>query len=560
MLIGTAITGFLLSFILIRRIPGEPLARAVIATAAVTVVSITVLLLARVLSNRIGWARPHPVIVVSALILASLVRSASNWLYANRWSGGQEIDTNPVGRSVSSLIIFVVLGLIMGASAQLAHERTEANTALLIEQARLRQLIENADAELHRSEIDLRTRAHSLLQPTVEEIRELISGEISESAAHMLAERIDVAVNEVVRPASRELALSPLAESEQIVSEATPSLSLLRDRIDITLAIRPGWLMFVWWVVLLPGVIALGAQSSGLARSFILGLIFWPIIWAIKLLWPRRFRNMPVALGLGILLIVYSVLNIGFQFFLPSGGQAVTGSETWVANVQVGIIIRVALAMLVSILAMLNVHGEQIRASLIETNAALEELISRIKRETWLLHRSVSLAVHGPMQSALISTAMRLSAAHRTPEIVADARRRLEEALTALTAEQNESASLSLALEDLQGLWSSVVQISFEVEPLAQQRVAVDIGLSRCVIEICREATSNAIRHGHATAIAICITTAEDLIEIKVTDDGDGISSVKVAGLGSQMFDETCLRWSITNDADGGSELIAVVA
>lgn len=557
---GLAISGYLLSFILIRRIPGHSFIWGIVVTLGVTAISISVLVLARLLGNSVGWNRAHPVFVVSALIAASVTRSVANWLSVNWWSGGQEIDSSPLGRSVSSLLVFVSLGLIMAASAQLAHERTQANSALLMEQARLRRLIETSDAELHRSEIELRERAHLLLQPTVDEIRDLISGEISQPEARALAERIDIAVNDVVRPASRELALTALEESEQIVSEAPSSRSLLKDQMDITRAIRPWWLVIAWWPVLLLGAIALGANSAALGRSLLLVVFFLPLIWAVKLLWPRRFRMMSVARGLVVLLIVYSILNIAFQPFFPNGDQAITGSETWAANLKLGILIRVALAMLVSILAVLSIRGEQIQASLMETNTALEELISRIKRETWLLHRSVSLAVHGTVQSALISTAMRLTAENRTPETVVDARRRLDEALKLIRERQGVEISVPHAMTDLNGLWSPVVRFSSDISPAATQRLATDTGLSRCAIEICREATSNAIRHGNASSVKIRIATVGELLEIRVTDDGDGPSSDVVAGLGSQMYDETCLRWQLDCKHDGGSELIAVLA
>ena len=558
-LIGLAVTGFILSFVYILRIPGQSLLVSVLSTAVMSAISIVVLLVVRAIANRDGWVRPHPAVIIVGLAVASLIRSAATWIDVGWHSAGQQLDSNPFGRATSSVIITVALGLIMAASAQLARERRQANDGLLAEQSRLQSLIETADAELIRSEVELRARAHSLLEPAVEEIRGLISGEISEEAAFELAERIDVAVNDVVRPASRELALSPLVESRQIISETPRSVSLLKDRLDITRAIRPGWLMVAWCGVLLPGVIVLGAQWRGVWRALLLAALAFLVIWALKVLWPRRLRNMPVALALVVLLIVYAALNVTFQFFLPTGEQAISGSEAWVANVQAGVLIRVGLAMLVSILAILNLRAEQIRVSLIETNAALEELVSRIKRETWLLHRSVSLAVHGTVQSALISTAMRLTAADRTPDTVADARRRLEDALSALSTRQGIEVSVPHAMTDLHGLWSPVVRFTSDISPEAVERLADDAGLSRCAIEICREATSNAIRHGGAGSVKIRIITNGDLLEIRVVDDGDGPSSTTVAGLGSQMLDETCLRWQLERRHDGGSELIAVL-
>ena len=176
------------------------------------------------------------------------------------------------------------------------------------------------------------------------------------------------------------------------------------------------------------------------------------------------------------------------------------------------------------------------------------------------MHRSVSLAVHGTVQSALISTAMRLTAADRDRDSIEDARRRLEDALSAIASDQGHSASLEIAIDDLRGLWHPIVQLSHTITPSAELRLAEDAGLSRCVIEICREATSNAIRHGKATVIDITIGIVGDLIEIRIGDNGDGLAHGALPGLGTQMLDETCFRWNLTQRPGGGSELIALLA
>jgi two-component sensor histidine kinase len=531
-----------------------------IATAGVVVLPIAVLLATRAMGGRDGWVRPHPAIVVSGLVLASLVRSCLTVLYVNWQSSDQDLDPYPIGQILSALILTVAFGMFMAALAQIALERAEAQSNLLAEQGRLLRLIETADTELIRTENELRIRAHSILLPAVDEIRDLISDELSESDARLLAQRIDVAVSEVVRPLSRELALHPLMESEQIIAAVPVSVNLLKDRIDISSSIRPGWLMFAFWGVLPPAGILFGFNRWVFERSFLVALISLPVIWAIKVLVPRRMRDMPMALGLGVLLVVYTILNVAYEFVVVNGRQFVNGSGFLLNNSPTSIVARVVLAMFVSILAMLNVRRQQIRASLLETNMALEKLVSRIKRETWMRRRSVSLAVHGAVQSALISTSLRLTAVDRTPETVGDARRRLEAALAAIATRTGGEVSISHALSDLHGLWNPVVNFSSDISPAADQTLAADLGLSQSAIEICREATSNAIRHGCAGCVDIRIVTIGDLVEIRVTDDGDGPSSVVVAGLGSQMLDETCLHWQLVRGFDGGSELIAVLA
>jgi signal transduction histidine kinase len=559
-LIGLAIIGFLLSFMYLRDAPGHNVVWTLMSAAAASAVSVAVFLLVSTLGNRGGWTRPRVGIVLLALLLASIIRTCVASIFVSVRSGGQVFDSGTLGRALTTLTITLVVGLIVAASVQLADERAQAKSVLLVEQGRLRKLADSADAERRRSEIDLWNKARELLEPTINEIRELIAGEISESAARQISDRIHEVVNEVVRPASRELARSSIIEPRENVIELPSTLRVFEDRMDITRALKPGWLLIVWWGVLIPGMLLASIEVSVMVVWIAVSMLFILPLYGLKVVWPRRLRDMTIARGLGVLLILYAAINVAFQYSVSHFGPVIEGSESWASTSVAGVLLRIALGMLVSVLAMLNVHSEQIRTRLVETNTQLEELISRIRRETWLLHRVVSLAVHGTVQSALISTAMRLSAADRTPETVADARRRLEAALRAISADQSESASLSLALKDLQGLWSPLVRISFEIGLLAEQRLAKDAGLRRCVIEICREAASNAIRHGHAKAIEIQVEATGDLIEVHVTDDGDGIATAAVPGLGSEMLDDTCLRWQLDRSHDEGSELIAVLA
>ena len=559
-LIGVGIVGFVLSFMYIRLIPDQSVIVTFAASAGAALLSVGVLILARERGNRDGWIHPHIGIVLGGLIVATLVRSLATVLFVAWQTSGREWDSGALSSALAALVVTLVLGVVMVASAQLSRERAEANAGLLAEQARLRALVESADLELVRSEAELRGRARVLLEPTINEIRELISEEISETDARQLSDRIYAAVNDVVRPASRELARSPRIDPGATAGETHAPLAFFRDRMDITEAIKPGWLLALSWGVLLPVALLLGASASSVGYGLVISLAAVALLLGVKAMWPRAWRVMPIVLGLSVLLVLYSVINLAFMIMARSLFATFASSAAWESNNLTGFIVRVALAMLVSVLATLLVHGEQLRAGLAATNVQLEELIARIRRETWLMHRSVSLAVHGTVQSALISTAMRLTAADRNRDFIEDARRRLEGALSAIASDQGHSDSLEAALDDLRGLWNPIVRLSHDITPAAELRLGEDAGLSRCVIEICREATSNAIRHGKATVVDIRICVVGDLVEIRISDNGDGLVHGALAGLGTQMLDETCFRWSLGERPGGGSELIALLA
>ena len=69
------------------------------------------------------------------------------------------------------------------------------------------------------------------------------------------------------------------------------------------------------------------------------------------------------------------------------------------------VVLRVIVAMIAMVTAMLDGHGTRNRASLARLNLGLEALVAKLRRETWLQQAPVSLAVQGRERSALVSTA-----------------------------------------------------------------------------------------------------------------------------------------------------------
>ena len=553
------VVGYALSLSYLKLVIVESWLTAGIEALLTLIIPCGFLLIVRAVANRRGWEQPRVALVLVSLSVATLLRSPIGIIAVTEWEFVRSDEANPIGRVVISLFITLGISLTLGASVRLARERGEARAVLLAEQARLRELVEATDESLTQAESDLRGRASHLLEPTISEIRVLLQGGLSDAEARDVSARITEVVNEVVRPTSRELAASPTFVLRALDPQQPAVFKWLSDRLDVTRAIRPGWIMALGWLIITPGILIMGPDWRVLGASFLASLSIVLVLLGVKAIWPRRFRRMPAALGLGILAFIYVLSIWATQSIVEQVGDSAAGQAAWSTTSWRGLALWGVLAFLVSVLAMLDEHGRQNRASLAELNVELEEVLARLRREAWLLHRTVALAVHGPVQSALVSTAMRLSASDRTEDSINDARRRLDEALTAIEHDHHEVPSINDALADLTGLWTPVVQIKADVWPSAESRLAGNTGLRRCVIEICREAASNAIRHGRATALDISLIGMGETIVIRVSDDGDGVPSESIAGLGEAMLDDTCLRWSRLNRPDGGAELTAYV-
>jgi signal transduction histidine kinase len=104
-------------------------------------------------------------------------------------------------------------------------------------------------------------------------------------------------------------------------------------------------------------------------------------------------------------------------------------------------------------------------------------------------------------------------------------------------------------------LWSGVVEIDVHCDRNTAALLETVQTTSSIVIEIVREAVSNAIRHGDASHISIDISVNEAASDVVVTviNNGALVPEHPVSGIGSQQLDDMTLTWSRENRADGVS-------
>jgi signal transduction histidine kinase len=536
-----------------------PWPQALAAAAGSLVVSCGFLLVMRRIAVGIGWQRPRPGLVVASVLAASVMRFIVRLAIISGPPAVFSVSLESIGRMAAAGGLLLAVSIGLAAAVQLGRERGELMAVLLAEQARLLDLAATMEQDILRAQTELRVKAIRLLEPTISDIRRMLDVELEPGEGARISARIQHSVNDVVRPVSRELAVSPSVALGGIQPLKPARLKMLTDRMDVPRAIRPGWVFILTWIAIAPAVVLVGLPLDAFLVAIVAGLVFVGVLEAVRLGWPRSLRSMRIATGMAALFVLYLLGNLAYQFALTRSGVFNDGPAPWVALSGSGLLIRVALAMIVAVLAMLDEHGQRNRAALVALNVELEELVARLRRETWLLHRSVALAVHGPVQSALVSTAMRLAAADRTQASIDDAKRRLDEALSAIEHDRYEDVSIDDALGDLRDLWRGVVRIDYAIDPGARALLAADPGLRRCMIEVCRESASNAIRHGGAGEVVITMNGEAGRVEVRVRDDGQGVAPGTVAGLGSSMLDDTCLRWELGDVAGGGAELVATL-
>lgn len=452
-------------------------------------------------------------------------------------------------------VVTIIATLSAAAAVGLTRERSILTAQLEAEQWRLRETADSMEGELREAERELRTRAREILEPELVEIRRMLEERLGQDDADVVADRLMSSVRNVVRPASHQLATPTYLPARDIPTVVPVRFNIFRDEMDVPAAIRPEWLVGVFLIFLATSVVALQDAWIRTLPTVLSLCAMGGFIALVKHAWPRRFRTMRVASGFLLITLLY-VASFTAQYTLDSRFFGV--SNRFVQPVT-SFLVTTTVAVAFTLIAIHSEHAESTRMKLITINSQLMELVARMRRQLWLCHRAVALTVHGQLQSMLVATAMRLRLTADDTPIAVDLRR-LDDVLTSISTPGLNSVMLLDTLDELREIWSGVVVIEYEISPEALARMYEDAGLTTCASEVCREAVTNAIRHGGATTIHIAVGAVTAGLALTVVDDGQGVAVDYHAGLGLTMMDQTCLSWTLVSGALGGATLQAVLA
>jgi signal transduction histidine kinase len=158
--------------------------------------------------------------------------------------------------------------------------------------------------------------------------------------------------------------------------------------------------------------------------------------------------------------------------------------------------------------------------------------------------------VHGPIQSALISTGLRLASASPRAEESENLVTLLEGTLSNLVTTQR-AESLPDFLESLEDVWEGVTTLRAHMgEPVLGVLEKSPASLHACS-EVIREGVNNAIFHGNATDIDITVTMlSRNTVHVRVEDNGSGPSPRRTPGVGSDLLNTVSSGWNLLRTGD----------
>lgn len=208
--------------------------------------------------------------------------------------------------------------------------------------------------------------------------------------------------------------------------------------------------------------------------------------------------------------------------------------------------------------SLLRIYADDIDAARVAL-AAQEEVVRTLTRES-------ARTLHGALQSRLAACILALDRAVADNDVQAyaaamgQARAVLAEPWPS-TAEAEPRLSVAAAVNAKVSLWQGLALITCEIA----DDVSNSSGhMAQVAGDIVEEALCNAVRHGGADTISVCVdfTIAYEApcLRIRVTDSGCGLSGHR-QGLGTAYLNQACGdRWGRSSPATGGCHLEAYVS
>ena len=436
-------------------------------------------------------------------------------------------------RSIGASVAAVWL-LLLTAYARTGLERLERSRAELVRQ----NVATRLSAEPQTPRVELQEPLDRLTA-----VRREAAGGAGQASAGTIRQVVD----DTIRPLSRALWSVENARYPAIRVATLFRLSLESGRFP-ALAIALVWasLSFTALTVQL-GVVASFAYNLATA---VVALVVWRSSGALI------SRVIPLAV---VMISVVSVAVVTVGSFLAS--LVVEGLYLSLTPV---IVLFGAIWMIFAVIGASTVSGAMTISELIQRDLARHDTRDLVDSQADSLlaemaTRQLATTLHGEVQSRLLGLAAAIDQGRLNS---VDVLRQLDAILESLRTLQKTAPGTQSrvttrdALEQLEQVkvaWRGLMQIVID-EPSERNLVAL-IVREPDLVEIIREALSNAHRHGNASVVEITVGRESDEVVVRVVDNGYG-PRLGSPGLGTALLDRYAHNsWSLTRVDPPGAKL-----
>ncbi len=524
------------------RLGGDPVSwfLVVFAGFAVTVASIEVL--AQIHIRLFG--KPKTLSNLAILMIAGLIRGAT--VFYVGWLLGVMPQSELWFRLSAAPLYVTAVYMVFNTLVVAYLYQREIDQELRREQYSLNQSRLEFAQEIDRLRLAQRSKISELVTPSLWEIsKHLNDAKLSKDASAIV--RALRGLNEdVVRPLSHELAKR---FDPPTLTAAAPFLTKL-GRLTLPKRTTLGQSLAVGWTALTAFVLGysmLSASSNplqGLVTALVLTSWFGLVTYALKAVTV----NLEHPTWLGFIASIPVGALVGLTAWPFTFWETLTLPETFL--VQSSVFFSIAYPS-IYLMAVANNQSEISQAQLRAIVEELRLLNSQLRQQVWLDQKMLATELHGSVQATLHATALQLSKIDQPTiadlEKVRDA---VDRALARLgQTSYLEGESFEQVLADISEVWEDTCKIEYHIQPQALQALEQQ-SLARSTIEVVREATTNAIKHGKAKNIKVTITQSGQLLELIVDNDGQELVT-NTQGLGTSVISDLTHSHRLYKTRDG---------
>lgn len=421
-------------------------------------------------------------------------------------------------------------------------------------------LARRLQAEVTAARVEGISRVRQQRQEVFDEVSEMVESTfVDQDDALQASGRLRYLAHERIRPLSHELAASiPAYRTGAVGAESGPHWTMILARTLREPAIDP-----FLAAALITGVVGFtgsfsdsaGVNLLQLALTFLVTVILAGVIvrGSRPLLLRRSWlgRTLLTAASLAAL-----TMGVDIAVYLISGQPLTVPSSTGLADrlvLSAVVFGAAALAVLarstMSLLDAARSRTDELTAELAWEVARTNETIAQERRQ-------LATALHGPLQSAVVSVAMALEETDRRGEDPDDVWRQAQVVLGSLVAGLAAGPAprrgLVRDLEAVRATWDGLCEVTIAIDDSVIGVLESDSISAASTIEVITEAVANAAMHAAATAIDVAIDRGpERTVRIRVHSNGTPIAPDRQPGLGTRQLDEVAMHWHRDRTPEG---------
>jgi signal transduction histidine kinase len=449
-----------------------------------------------------------------------------------------EFNYRLIGSGVYVLVMTSVFAILLSNFDRAGKSITE----LEMRRRSLENRLNSMKIEISEQKSEIAGRVSGLLSPVISDlIQRLSAAKLSEIGKQVSALRDTV--ENVVRPMSHSVVNTSAKLSE-------PSLGANNytfiQRLNLTAKIRlkdiflPSLTAFVLALVSSPSAIAIAGPVNG--TILVIALALSTLVILRLAIWVLRDIELGTYLAALVHVLAHALIGLS------------TLSAIYLVDHELlePFISRVFLLVLVfgfTFFLGQSRHLNLVRANeeLQAVNAELEKLNAQAKQELWANRRRIATVLHGPIQAALYSSAIRLAQAQRpSKKLIQEVTDDLANALKELKFENSDVPSIREVMREIVDVWAGVCNIYLTIPKSVHLATNKNPNAAESFAEVVREAISNAVKHGGADEVEVTAKLVGGVIDLQVLNNGKAPTPKQASsGYGTQILNELTLSWSL---------------